>query len=47
MNDLLGIKKKTFEVDKDLLVDLPGSNKVGVKVKPRGKGGDFFGDLEI
>lgn len=47
MNDLLGIKKKTFEVDKDLLVDLPKDNKVGVKVRARGKVNDFFGDLEI
>jgi hypothetical protein len=47
VNDLLGIKKKTFEVDKDLLLDLPTDNKVGVKMKARGKANDFFGDLEI
>lgn len=47
MNDLLGIKKKTNDIDSELLVDLPKDNKVGTKIRGRGKAGDFFADLEI
>lgn len=55
MNDLLGIKKKTFEVDQELLGDLgvggakgkSSGNKLGGAKKAKAKGGDFFADLDV
>ncbi len=34
-------------MDKDLLIDLPGDKKMGVKAKAGGKVSDFFGDMDL
>ncbi len=34
-------------MDKDLLIDLVGENKIGVKAKAGGKASDFFGDMDL